>query len=133
MSHENVDVVKRGIRAFNDRNIDLLAMLATSDFELFPAMMGVLEGASFRGREGIERYFEVLDDSFEYFRMTGEEFRDLGDSVIYVVQVEARGKGSGVSVTAEQTAIYDFRDGKASRGRMFLDYGEALKAVGLEE
>ena len=128
-----MEIVRRGIDAFNDRNVDTLAMLVTRDFELIPAMMGILEGASFRGREGVERYFEELDDSFEYVRLTGEEFRDLGDSVIVVFRVEARGRGSGVSVTAQQTAIYDFRDGKISCGRVFLDHGEALRAVGLTE
>ena len=128
-----MEIVERGIHAFNDRAVDVLAMLVTRDFELVPAMMGVLEGASFRGREGVERYLGELDDSFEYLRLTGEEFRDLGDSVIVVFRVEARGRGSGVSVTAQQTAIYDFRDGKISRGRVFLDHGEALRAAGLTE
>ena len=128
-----MEIVERGIHAFNDRAVDVLAMLVTRDFELVPAMMGVLEGASFRGREGVERYLGELDDSFEYLRLTGEEFRDLGDSVIVVFRVEARGRGSGVSVTAQQTAIYDFRDGKISCGRVFLDHGEALRAAGLTE
>jgi hypothetical protein len=33
----------------------------------------------------------------------------------------------------ETANIYDLIDGKISRVRIFLDHGEALKAVGLEE
>jgi len=133
MSEANVEIAKRGIDAFNGQNVDALAVLVTRDFELVPAMMGVVEGATFRGREGIERYFGQLEDAFEYVRLTGEEFSDLGDSVIVVVRIEARGSGSGVSVSARQTAIYDFRDGKISCARTFLDHGEALRAAGLAE
>jgi hypothetical protein len=36
-----VVTVKRGVDAFNHRNVDTLTMLVTHDFELVPAMMGI--------------------------------------------------------------------------------------------
>ena len=48
-------------------------------------------------------------------------------------RTEGRGRGSGVPVDAPYAAIYDFRDGKISRARGFLDHDEALRAAGLTE
>ena len=43
-----------------------------------------------------------------------------------------RGKDSGVPVEGPYGAVFEFRDGKISRIRLFLDQGEALRAAGLE-
>jgi len=45
---------------------------------------------------------------------------------------DPRWPGSGVPVDAPLGMVLDFRDGKISRMRFFLDHGEALKAAGLE-
>jgi ketosteroid isomerase-like protein len=42
-------------------------------------------------------------------------------------------RGSGVRVEAPLGAVFEFRDGKISRMRAFLDQGEALRAAGLSE
>ena len=93
MSQENVEIVKRGIDAFNHRNVDLLATLVTPDFAWFPALPGVVEGDGYRGREGIERYFEEIANTWEELRVIGGEFRDLGDRVVVLGRTEGRGRG----------------------------------------
>jgi ketosteroid isomerase-like protein len=107
--------------------------LCTPDFEWFPALMGIIEGESFQGREGLARYYEVVSDTWEEFRVAGEEFRDLGESVLTRIRVEGRGKGGRVPVVGHQTLICDFRDERISRVRTYLDHGEALRAAGLSQ
>ena len=51
MSQENVEIVKRGIDAFNRRDLDGLAELSTPDAE-WVTSMGAIEAETFRGREG---------------------------------------------------------------------------------
>jgi ketosteroid isomerase-like protein len=41
--------------------------------------------------------------------------------------------GSRVQVDAPWACLLDFRGGKISRLRLFLDHGEALRAAGLTE
>jgi ketosteroid isomerase-like protein len=50
-----------------------------------------------------------------------------------VIPRNGRGKGSGVRVDGPSGAVFDFRDGKISRIRLFLDHDEALRAAGLAE
>ena len=133
MSQENVEIVKRGIDAFNHRNVDLLATLVTPDFAWFPALPGVVEGDGYRGREGIEMYFEEISNTWDELRVLGGEFRDLGERVVVLGRTEGRGRGSGVQVGSPIGVIYDFRDGKMSRVLAHLDHGEALRAAGLSD
>jgi ketosteroid isomerase-like protein len=65
MSQENVEIVKRGITAFNQRDVETLDEITTDDYEWFPAFAGIVEGGSYRGRAGIETYFLAATDTWE--------------------------------------------------------------------
>ena len=133
MSQENVDVVKRAIDAYNRGDIGTYADLTTADFELFPALERTVEAGSYRGREGIEIHFGNISDTWEELHVLGDEFRDLGERVLVLGRVEGRGGGSGVQVDAPAGFVIDFRGGKMSRIRSFLDHDEALREAGLKD
>ena len=133
MSEANVEIVKQGIDAFNRRDIDGWADVITSDFEYYPAMDRLVEGGSYRGREGIEAYFEAVSGTWEEFQLLPDEVRDLGDRVLWLGRVEGRGRSSGVEVDTPLGAVIEFRGGKMSRVRGYLDHGEALRAAGLSQ
>ncbi len=133
MSQENVEIVKRAMDAFNRPGQEIYDELVTADFEWFPAMIQAVEGDSYRGREGAEAVRATVSDTWEDFRIVGDDFRDLGDTVLVFGRQEGRGRGSSVPVDAPIGMVFDFREGKISRCRSYLDHGEALKAAGLEE
>ncbi len=132
MSQENVEIVKRLMAAFNERDVNAFAAITTPDFEWTTSMTAV-EGEVFRGREGIETYFERMREAWEEFRSLPSEYRDLGERVLSIGRLEGRGLGSGVPVDTALDILFDFRGGKISRQRSFLDHGEALRAAGLSE
>jgi ketosteroid isomerase-like protein len=117
--------------ALDRRDIDALLDLSTPQPTLSSALPEA--GADFRGREGLERYFSMLGESWDEFHTVVDEYRDLGDRVLMLGRFTGRGKGSGVMADAPSGAVFDFRDGKVSRVRLYLDHGEALRAVGLTE
>jgi uncharacterized protein len=133
MSRENVEIAERAMDAFNRRDVEGFIQSTTADFEWSPALGMAVEGDCFRGREGVERYFEVLGATWDELRLVAEEVRDLGDSVVWLGRIEGRGRGSGVPVDAPMGAAFSFRDGKVWRARSHLDHGLALKDVELEE
>src|ERR1044071_278598 len=133
MSQENVEVAKRGLDAFNRRDIEAGVAVVTADFEWFPAMAEAVEGGVYRGREGIEAYFADLGETWEELRILPERFQDLGDRVLVLGHIEGRGMGSGVPVDAPIGLVYELRGGSISRARGYLDHAAALKALGLEE
>jgi ketosteroid isomerase-like protein len=132
MSRANVEIAKQVIDAFNRRDVDAIFACVNPDVEWFPAM--TLGGGPLREREGIESYIREVNDTWEEYRVVGQEFRDLGeDRVLVLSRVEGRGAGSGGLVDAEMGQIFDFRDGKIGRVRTYLDHGEALRTAGLSE
>jgi uncharacterized protein len=131
VSQANVEIVKQALDAFDPPDADILAEVTTRDFEWFPALPGSVGGGSYRGREGIEKYFEDIRNSWEEFRVLAEEFRDLGDRVLMFGRVQVHGRGSGVPVDTPLGVVFDFRGGKISRSRTYLGHGEALRAAGL--
>ncbi len=133
MSLQNVETARRVMDAFNRRDVDGFFALATPDFEWFPAMPVIVGGSGFRGREGIEKYLVDIRDTWEEYRVLGEELRDLGDRVLMLGRIEGRGRGSRAWIDAPTGTIFDFRDGKVSRVRTYLDHAEALRAAGQSE
>jgi ketosteroid isomerase-like protein len=133
MSEANVEIAKRVIDAFNRRDVDAIFECVNPDVEWFPAM-SMTFGGGLRGREGIESYIREVSDTWEEYRVVVQDFRDLADErVLALSRIEGRGAGSGGLVDAEMGQVYDFRDGRIARVRTYLDYGQALKAVGLAE
>jgi ketosteroid isomerase-like protein len=130
MSQENVEIAKRAMDGYNTRDLDYT--LIAPDFEWITAMAGV-DKEVMRGRRGIDNYYASLDAAWEHVRVFGGEFRDLGDRVLWLGQMEGRGRGSGATVLSPAASLYEFRDGKISRIRSFLDHREALRVAGLAE
>jgi len=78
MSEANLELAKRGIDAFNRRDVNGFSEVATADFEFVPALLAMVEGGSIRGREGLEAFFEAIPNTWDEFRTLAEDFRDLG-------------------------------------------------------
>jgi len=132
MSQENVELVKRFIGAFNERELETFAAMTTPDFEWTTSMMAV-EGEVFHGREGIDTYFERMREVWDEFRGFAEDYRDLGERVLWIGQLVGRGRGSGVSVSAPLAIVFDVRGESISRMHSYLSHDEALRATGLAE
>jgi ketosteroid isomerase-like protein len=132
MSQENVEIVKRFVDAFNERERETFAAMTTPDFEWTTSMMAV-EGEVFWGREGIDTYFERMREVWDDFRGFAEDYRDLGDRVLSLGWLEGRGRASGVPVSTPLAILFDIRGGKVSRMRSYLDQDEAMRAAGLED
>lgn len=129
MTREKVDLVKQAIAAFDARDIESLAPLMTEDHEWFGAFLGRVEGGSYRGREGMERYFAEADTTWRSFRSNVTTFHDLGDKVLSVGRLEGEGKTSGVAVDTPFAMVSEFRGGKLSRTHAYPSEDEAREAA----
>jgi ketosteroid isomerase-like protein len=132
MSQENVELVKRFSEAFNERELEAFAAMTTDDFEWTTSMMAI-EGDVFWGRKGIDTYFERMREVWDDFRGFADDYRDLGDRVLWLGRLEGRGRGSGVPVSTPLDIIFDVRGDKISRMHSYLDHDEAMRAARLGE
>src|SRR4051812_50212756 len=115
MSQENVELARRLHRAFNDRDRDTLAEIFDPDVEWIP-ILARLEGASFRGHEGVNRWLDELDRDWAEFGTDPQEFRGLGDVILILGTWHARARPSGLALDAPPGArVAAVRDGPGGR------------------
>jgi ketosteroid isomerase-like protein len=78
-------------------------------------------GGTFRGADEVIRWFtEGIWRWFDEFSSTPEGFVDAGDQIVVPVHVKARAK-NGKSMDVHNVWLYEFRDGKLIRGRVYAD------------
>ncbi len=135
MSQENVEIVHRLFEAFNRQDARAVAELWTPDSEWRPAYIGggQLEGAVFRGPEGMAEFVEVQSETWESVDAEPVKMQDLGDTVLVEVHLSAVGRGSGVPVDVVTWNVFEVLDGRLTFGTAYTSKEKALKAVGLEE
>ena len=133
MSLENVEIV-RGAFAVVTIPGDPGAMIAASGPGFEMHLIGVTgESVHYAGASGIRNWFRDVAQSWEFFRFEATDVRDLGDRVLVLGDVRARGRASGVEVDDRWGWIIELSEGRAASLRGFHDQGEALEAEGLSE
>jgi ketosteroid isomerase-like protein len=137
MSRENVEAFRRGFAVFNrtftgatNEYFELL----DEEVEWVP-ITAFLDGATYRGKDGVRKWMDDLRRDWEIYELTWEEVRDLDDDrVLAIGSWHARGRRSGVELHLQQaTWLVHYRNRKIIRLQTFTDRSEALEAVGLRE
>jgi ketosteroid isomerase-like protein len=133
MSQENVEVVRRTLKAFSDRDADVASSYLAAGIEWEPASPATVEGAVYRGRDEVAEATAGLWELWDVFRFEETEVRDLGESVVWLGHVRMKGSASQVELDQEFANHIELRDGKIVRAKAYLSWEEALEAAGLRE
>ena len=131
MSQGNVEIIRRGYDEFAaGRLAEYLERVAHPEFELDMSNWGPA-AYTYRGQAGFRSFLRALDRLWERFDIQPVRFIGDDDRVVVVIRVEARGRESGVEVSAQYANTWTFRDGKVIRAEWFDDPDAALEAAGL--
>ena len=131
MSQENVELVRRLAKAIDSWNIDAVVSLVHPDFEAYVPPEFSAEPDTYRGRDGIRRYFDSFEVAMDEIRYHPVEIWDAGDSVVVAVRLTARGRQTSIPVEQRFAHLWRFRDGMAIGVRTYASASEALEAAGL--
>jgi ketosteroid isomerase-like protein len=129
MKQDNVELVQRALRAFNDRDLDCLREIYADDIEWrLSGGFADLFGPEIRGRDALLAW---LSDWIENLGVSVELHRVLeaGVQVAVVCEQHARGRASGVPVTQRFGQVYTFRVGQISAIDNYYEPNEAFEAV----
>lgn len=129
---ENVELAQRVFDAFARRDVDAIVALCDPEVE-FHAVTAVLVGRDtpYRGAEGIRRYFADAERVWEELEMAPREFHAVGDDVVVLGRVYARGEGR--IVDSPTGWVWRFRNGLLVWGRVYANADDARAAAGLDE
>ena len=127
MSQENVELARRSVAAFNQRDLAGLLALMDDDVRGSPPLAS-LEG-DYHGHAGIRRWWESLFENLPDFAIEVIDVRDLGEVTIAVLGNSAHGAASETPVEERLWIVGRWRDGKVVWWRTFRSEAEALEAA----
>jgi ketosteroid isomerase-like protein len=133
MSPENVDLVRRGLDAFNSGDIDRILSFTGADFEIEVPPGLSAEPDTYRGHEGVRRYFQSFDEAMDAVHFEAERIWEAAGAVVVDARVTARGKQTAIPVEQRAAQLWTIRGGRVIRIRAYASLSDALEAVGLEE
>jgi ketosteroid isomerase-like protein len=130
---ENVDFVMQGFEAAERDGWQALLPLLHKEFELVTTPDVAMEPDTYRGEEGMRRYFASFEDAMNDIRFLPEGAPiEAGDKVVVPFRLYARGKETGIEVEQPAFMLWTIRDGKALRAEVFAERARALEAAGLD-
>ena len=131
MSHENVEIVRRGFAAWNAGDMAAYAELVAPDAIVRPPPKWP-EPGPYVGREATMRFYEGIRDAWDI-----DTAEWVGQPVVaadrVVITFSWEGTGTGPEAKMELTAIYTVRKGLVRDMDHFWDRAEALEAIGLRD
>jgi ketosteroid isomerase-like protein len=111
----------RTYRAFREQDYDAFLRISTEDLEWIQNE-GFPGGATHKGASAVvEGVFKANNNNWEGFAYQIEQFLDAGSSVIVIGIYAGCHRVSGKFMRAAAAHVYDLRDGKVCRFRMFAD------------
>jgi ketosteroid isomerase-like protein len=129
MSNGTAQFVRRLYRMFSDGSA-LVPELFQPDVELRPLLIGggALEGAVYRGHDGIREFISTQKDTWERVSVEPVNISQAGEYVLVETRIEAVGRASGIELTQMTWNRIKLRDGKVASIRVFAERGDAVPA-----
>jgi hypothetical protein len=132
MSQENVELYRRGIEAFNRRDLDAFLALADPDVAGISRVLAI-EGSTYRGHRGTREWWNDLLDVFPGFTIEVVWVRDAGNSTIAELRNRANREGGAAPLEELVWQVSEWRNGLVVRWEIFERERDALEAAGLSE
>jgi ketosteroid isomerase-like protein len=129
VSDQNLEIVKRGIEAFNERGVEGIVPMIHPDFEATTPPSLASEPDTYRGQDGIRRWFDSFDEVMDQIRWDDHRLQQVGDRVVVEFTLRARGKTTGLDFGQDAVMVWTLRDGKGIRIELFETLDEALAAA----
>jgi ketosteroid isomerase-like protein len=101
------------------------------DVEWSPLTGGSVEGTSYRGFEGQVAYWRDVAETWEEIHVEMLEVEVSEGGAVTVVELRARGRGSGLEIRTITGICWEFRGQRIASGRAYRDPAEAFAAAGI--
>jgi ketosteroid isomerase-like protein len=88
------------------------------------------QGGEYRGHAGVARWLEDWGTAWADYSIELEELIDVDERVVAVLNMNATGLGSGVTLERQDGMVCELRDGKIARIEYYNSREQALQAAG---
>jgi ketosteroid isomerase-like protein len=129
LAESDVDLMREGFAAFEEKGVEGLIPFLHADFEMTTPPGLAAEPDTYRGHDGIRRYFQSFYEVMDDIRFEVLEYEDLGEGRVLMPSIlRARGQTTGIEVEQQVTQVWEVRGGLAARCHVFASSAEARAA-----
>jgi ketosteroid isomerase-like protein len=126
---ENVELVRQGFEAMRGGDVEAVLPLIHPEFEVTTPPGLAAEPDTYRGPDGIRRYFESFYEVMDRVSFEADDFIPVGERVVVPVTLRARGRTTGIETAQKVVQIWDLKDGQAIRIEIYATLEEAMAAA----
>jgi ketosteroid isomerase-like protein len=129
MAESNLELVRQGFEAMRDGDPEAIMPFIHPEFEVTTPPQLAAEPDTYRGPDGIRRYFESFYEAMDRVSFVAEEFIPVGDLVVVESVLHTRGRTTGLEAEQRVALVYELKDGKAYRISVYATVDEAMAAA----
>jgi ketosteroid isomerase-like protein len=116
--------------AFNQRDPEAWNAAWNTDCEWHPFLTAREEGdPGYHGHNGIRAWFEDVDEMFSEIHVDLEQYRQIGDRLLVIGEMQATARGTGQEVNSEVAWVVQPRGEKLQRGWAYGSHEEGQRAA----
>jgi serine/threonine-protein kinase RsbW len=125
---ENSRVVRQLFEAFAARDVSRTTELVDRGVMMEPLSTPVERRTPYLGVDGLRRYLQDLEETWDAFDVTIAELRAEGENVVAAGRIHAR--QHNVTLDDQASFAFKLREGKVVWAKVYRSHDEALAAVG---
>jgi ketosteroid isomerase-like protein len=131
VAEENVEIVRGALDALAAGGVEALLPFVHERFEMTTPSEFAAEPDTYRGEEGLRRWFDSFNEVMDQVGIAGEDLAEVGeDEVVASLRLSASGGSTGIEVTQQAEVLCTLADGKVREMSFFSTRSEAIAAAG---
>ena len=124
------ELLEQSRDAFNARDPEAWIVAWNSDCEWHPFLTAREEGdPGYHGHNGVRAWFEDVDEMFSAIHVDLEQYRQIGDRLLVLGEMQATSRGTGAEVKSEVAWVVEPRGEKLQRGWAYGSHQEGERAA----
>ena len=130
---DDTDAIVETFGMLNSDNYEQALERVDDEFEMVTPPEIASEPDTYRGPEGVRRWWETFLEVMEWVRLEVEEVHPVDDHrVILEFVIYTRGRSSGIETDQRAIGLATAREGKLLRLAFFSDLAQARAAAGTQ-
>ena len=121
--------MRRAYATLAEQGVEAVLSFIDPEIEVTTPPSLASEPDTYRGHEGVRRYFDSFGDALEGVYFEGQDFTSVGDRVLVDTMLHARGRTTGIEVEQRAFLVWTLREGLVTRVDTFAEQEEALEAA----